>query len=338
MTLGAARLNQTNARPRLGFVGTGWIGRLRMEALQEFDLADFSLVFDPVSDAAQAAAAIQAGTEIADSFQTLLEADIDALVIASPSAMHAEHCIAALEHGKAVFCQKPLARNLEETRRVVDAARQADRYLGVDFSYRYLAGVEALREMIANGSLGKIFTADLVFHNAYGPDKDWFYQMESAGGGCVMDLGIHLVDWLFWLLGRQPASLLKSQLFKGGQRLTPPYNEVEDFASVQLRAGETHAQLCCSWNLHAGQDAIIQANFYGTEGGAAIRNVNGSFFDFDVHVFRGTQRQHLAGHPDPWGGRALAHWTRQLAAGLHYRSDIEDVLDVAQVLDRIYHR
>lgn len=325
-------------RPRLGFMGTGWIGRLRMEALRHFDIADFHLVFDPVEEAAQAAAAIQRDTRIAESIDELLEADIDGVVIASPSALHAEHCIAALEHGKAVFCQKPLARTLEETQRVVDAARRANRCLGVDFSYRHLAGMERLRELISSGSLGNIFAAELVFHNAYGPDKEWFYQMESSGGGCVMDLGIHLVDWLFWLLGKGEISNLRSQLYAAGRPLAPPYEQVEDFATVDLLLNETHARLCCSWNLHAGQDAVIEANFYGTQGGAAVRNVGGSFFDFDVNIFRGTQRGHIAGPPDQWGGRALAQWCSELASGLHYRADVEDILDVARLLDRIYCR
>lgn len=337
MTLGAAK-EATAVRPRLGFVGTGWIGRLRMEALHKVDIADFAVVFDPLPDAARAAAEIQPHTAIAPTLDSLLNADIDGLVIASPNALHAEHCIAALQRGKAVFCQKPLARDLNETRQVVNAARRADRCLGVDFSYRHLAGMETLREQIATGSLGTIFAADLVFHNAYGPDKAWFYQLESSGGGCVMDLGIHLVDWLLWLLAPHSVNGVRGHLYKDGRLLAPPYAEVEDFAAVNLLLGETHARLCCSWNLHAGQDATIEASFYGTQGGAAIRNVAGSFFDFDMQLFRGTQRERLAGYPDPWGGRALAQWTQQLSQGLHYRPEVEDVLAVAEVIDRIYCR
>lgn len=340
MTVGTAQKAPLNLphRPRLGFAGTGWIGRLRMEALQQFDAANFHAVFDPVPDAAQAAAAIQPDTVVAESFEALLDMDLDGLVIASPNALHAEHSIAALQSGKAVFCQKPLARTLEETQRVVDAARRANRCLAVDFSYRHLAGMDILRETIASGALGNIFAVDLVFHNAYGPDKDWFYKLESSGGGCVMDLGIHLVDWLLWLLDGPRVERVRSHLFKEGRLLAPPYQEVEDFAVVDLLLDKIRARLCCSWNLHAGQDAVITAQFYGTEGGAAVCNAKGSFFDFNTYIFKGTQREHLAGPPDEWGGRALLSWTQQLAEGLHYRPDVEDVLKVAQILDRIYGR
>src|SRR5205823_9344721 len=115
---------------------------------------------------------------------------LDGIVIATPSALHASQCLAALERGFAVFCQKPLGRNERETRAVVEAARRADRLLGVDFSYRTLGGAEAIRELIRSGSLGRIYAIDAVFHNAYGPDKAWFRDREQSGGGCVMDLGI----------------------------------------------------------------------------------------------------------------------------------------------------
>src|SRR5690606_29470248 len=98
----------------------------------------------------------------AESIDELLTMDVDGVVIATPSAMHADHCIKALGSGKAVFCQKPLARTSAETRCVVEAARAANRLLAVDFSYRYLAGMERVRELLARGELGEIFAADLV--------------------------------------------------------------------------------------------------------------------------------------------------------------------------------
>ncbi|MGQ9425445.1 Gfo/Idh/MocA family protein [Gilvimarinus sp. F26214L] len=325
-------------RPRLGFMGTGWIGRLRMEALLASDSADFSVVYDPAEEAAQAAASLQAQTRVASSYEALLDQDIDGVVVATPSALHAEHCLQALAKGKAVFCQKPLARNRAETEQILSAARAADKLLAVDFSYRHLAGMERLREMIRGGELGNIYAANLIFHNAYGPDKSWFYDVNSAGGGCVMDLGIHLVDSLFWLLGRSQVEHVESRLYRQGRRIKPPFQEVEDFATATLELGETHARLCCSWNLHAGQDAVIEANLYGTHGGASIRNVGGSFFDFEIHRFAGTAREKIAGYPDDWGGRALSTWVHQLSQSDRFDCEVEQTLAVADTIDRIYCR
>jgi hypothetical protein len=97
-------------------------------------------------------------------------------------------------------------------------------------------------------------------------------------------------------------------------------------------------QLACSWRLQAGCDAVISASLYGTEGGAALRNVNGSFYDFTAERFRGTARETLASPPDEWGGRAAADWARRVAQGERFDPSAERLVDVARVLDRIYGR
>lgn len=329
--------------PRLGFIGTGWIGRLRMEALMDAQaslpkpLAHFSAVYDPSVEMARAAAHLTKAS-ICRSLDELLDADLDGVVIATPSALHADQCVAALERGKAVFCQKPLARTSAETARVVHAARLANKLLAVDFSYRHLQGINTLRELISSGELGELFAADLTFHNAYGPDKPWFYDMACSGGGCVMDLGIHLVDLALWLTGSGEVNQLSSTLFHKGIKQRPPFKEVEDYAVAEFGIGNARVRLTCSWNLHAGQDAVIEANFYGTCGGVALRNVGGSFFDFEIHRFHGTSRQQIAGYPDAWGGRALLDWVTRLAQSDQYDHQVEQVLTVAQIIDRIYCR
>ena len=96
--------------------------------------------------------------------------------------------------------------------------------------------------------------------------------------------------------------------------------------------------LACSWRLHAGRDAVIEAAFYGSKGGAALRNVNGSFVDFRAERFIGTKAELLAEPPDAWGGRATVAWAKQLAKSRSYDSDIERQTQVAGVLDAIYGR
>ena len=119
-------------RPRLGFVGVGWIGRSRLEALAATGAVEVAAVADTVPEAAAAAAA--RGGRVAGSLEELLGEDLDGVVIATPNALHAEQAIAALRRGLAVFCQKPLGRNADEARAVVDAARAHDRLLAVDLS------------------------------------------------------------------------------------------------------------------------------------------------------------------------------------------------------------
>jgi predicted dehydrogenase len=323
-------------KPRLGFLGVGWIGRARLSAAVQSGLCEIVAVADPVPDSIEQATVLAPQAVRATTLEEILEFQLDGLVIATPSALHAEQSITALERGVAVFCQKPLARSGEETRRVIDAARARNRLLGVDLSYRHLKAARHMREKIRLGSLGKIFTAELVFHNAYGPDKPWFYNRNLSGGGCLMDLGIHLVDLALWMLDFPEVSRVEGQLFSGGKRLRS-LEGVEDFARAGLETADgASVQLACSWKLHAGRDCVISATFYGTEGGARLRNVGGSFYEFRAEEFRGTRAEVLEQAPEPWGGRALLAWISRLAINEKFDASIENHSHVATIIDQIY--
>ena len=324
------------SRPRVGFLGTGWIGRHRMEAMLATEAIEAAAIADPSPEMLAQAQALAPGAAAVADLDAMLGLDLDAVVIATPSALHADQSIAALEAGAAVFCQKPLGRDAAEASRVVDAARAADRRLGVDFSYRHTAGMQAIKALVEGGELGRVFAVDLVFHNAYGPGKPWFYDRAQSGGGCVMDLGVHLVDLALWTLGF-PAlqGEVAAQLFAAGGPVGG--DVVEDFAVAQFRlAGGTAVRLACSWKVHAGREAEIGAIFYGTDGGASLRNVGGSFYDFAAERYRGTEAEPLAGADPDWGGRAAAAWATALAASPRFDPAAERLVEVAATLDRIY--
>jgi len=337
----AVALHQPAPRPRIGFAGVGWIGLNRLRALAADGVADLLCVTDASTEAAREAIRVcgEGVARICGSFEELLAQDLDGIVIATPSGLHAQQTIAALARGRAVFCQKPLARTADEAAQAVRCARERNRLLGVDFSYRTVAGVPAMAELVRSGALGDVYTVDLVFHNAYGPDKPWFYDIRQSGGGCVMDLGIHLVDLLLWILEYPPIEAVSSRLYANGKRLTQPTRELEDHAQAEITLGEGRgARLACSWRLSAGTDAIIEAAFYGTRGSAILRNVGGSFYDFTVEHCEGTSRRVLAEGPDNWGGRAACAWARQLVIDPSFDGASEHFVEVSAVLDAIYGR
>ena len=325
------------SKPKVGFLGTGWIGRHRMEAILRSGAIEPVAICDPSAECLDAARQLAADAVVVPSLGTMFDAGISGLVIATPSAMHAEQAIAALERGVAVFCQKPLGRDAAEARAVVEAAQQADRLLAVDLSYRHTAAVEAIAGPIRSGGIGEIFAVELTFHNAYGPDKPWFYDRAQSGGGCVIDLGVHLVDLALWLLGFPEVEGVTSRLFAGGQPLSASSSEVEDYAVARLDLATGAAvRLACSWNLHAGRDAVIEAAFHGTQGTAAFRNVGGSFFDFEADIYRGTASERLVDPPDDWGGRAAAAWAERLARDPGFDPEALRLVRLSEVLDRIY--
>ena len=329
----------TGTRPRLGFLGVGWIGRNRMEAIAHSGVAQIVAVADAAPDAGAAASASVGAAVVGPDVLLSGGLDLDGLVIATPSALHAEQAIRALRNGMAVFCQKPLGRTAGECAQVVGAASHADRLLGVDLSYRHLAAVARMRELLASGALGDIYAADLVFHNAYGPDKPWFTDSRLAGGGCVIDLGIHLVDLALWMLEGPKVESVTARLFARGRPLPADADVVEDYAVARLDLSTSAVvNLSCSWFLHAGVDAEISATFHGTAGSVSLHNVAGSFYDFRASHRTGTASRTLAEPPDDWSGRAAVRWAQRLAAGGRYDPAAAELVDVATVLDRVYGR
>jgi hypothetical protein len=114
---------------------------------------------------------------------------------------------------------------------------------------------------------------------------------------------------------------------------------VEDFATAQLLTeDDASLSLQCSWNLHAGRDAVIAARFYGDQGAALIENVNGSFYDFRASLCKGTKTMTLAEPPDPWFGRAAVEWAHKLRRNRQFDSEAREHIAVAEVLDTIYGR
>ena len=266
--------------------------------------------------------------------------ELDGVAIATPNALHVRQAMAALLRGKAVFCQKPLGRDSEETREVIAVARETDRLLHVDLSYRYTAGMQRIRQLIRSGALGRIYAVEAVFHNAYGPDKAWFYNAQQSGGGCLLDLGVHLIDLTLWCLDYPQVSNVVGHLLNREPSAPNKDERVEDYAAAQLLlATGTSVQMACSWRAPAGSDAEIRFTVFGSGGGAQFANVNGSFVDFTAEqLMPDRSRQPLMSPPDAWGGRAAVEWCRRLAQSSSFDPEIEHISTVAETLDRIYGR
>ena len=329
-------------KPRLGFVGLGWIGRTRLESVVQARVAEICALHDITPGIVDEAQQLAPQATVCSSFRELLDQDLDGVVIATPNRFHAKQSIAALNRGLAVFCQKPLGLNARETGSIVEAARNADRLLGVDLCYRHVPAMQQVDALVQSGALGKVFAVDAKFHNAYGPDKQWFYDYSFSGGGCVLDLGVHVLDLALGPLGFPAVSRTEGALFREGRLLAKPIREVEDYSTARIETVDrTVINLCCSWNLHAGRAAEIEITFHGTGGAASMHNVDGSFYDFVAERFHGTEKETLSSPEDAewkWGGLATNDWVGKLAANALFDPAIEQLTTVSKIIDHIYGR
>ncbi|HLN56863.1 MAG TPA: Gfo/Idh/MocA family oxidoreductase [Bacteroidales bacterium] len=325
-------------KSELAFIGIGWIGLNRMKSILDADICYPVGIFEPDENNAMKAYELAPDAILYRDLDEMLDSQPDGIVIATPSALHANLSIKAIQKGIAVFCQKPLGRNAEETRKVISSAYVSNRLLGLDLSYRYTDGIQKIHDKYRK-EIGHIYAVDLVFNNAYGPDKAWFYNPALSGGGCLIDLGVHLIDLALWMLDFPEITKVSSTLMSKGVIIECDQNIVEDYVSAQFETGTgVLVRLVCSWNLPAGQDAEIKASFYGTGGSALFYNVNGSFYDFETAISHGTSREIVSRPPDDWGGKALINWAKELQESRSFRKSAFLYYNTAEVIDRIYGR
>lgn len=306
---------------RLGLLGCGWIAGNRLRQIAESRPrrvnVEVTVVADPTPEAAASARSLAPAARIVGAMG---DADLDAVdgvMISTPSALHFQQACALLERGKPVFVQKPLALCGEDARRLMALAAAGNLPLQTDLCYRHLNSTQAVRRELRAGRSGRPFLVEGCFHNAYRPGAGWSHDAALAGGGALMDLGIHLIDLVTWLTG-QPLVLERARLLKGGRRLEA--GEVEDFALVDLALPDgAPVRLATSWDASTGRDAQIALRFYGCHGCLEISNRNGSFFDFDANLYRGAGAEHLAEDlGDSWQAGPLEDWLIRLADDTGY--------------------
>lgn len=189
------------ARVRIGLFGCGQVGcGIHLNNLRRMRNVEVAALAEPETIQREAAHAQVPGAATYSDYRELLDrSDIDAVIICLPNALHADAAIAALKSGKHVYLEKPLATNLSDGARLIDACRASKQQAMIGFNYRFNPLNEEVRRQIRAGRLGQLIGARSVFttasHNLPGWKKD-----RKTGGGVLLDLASHHVDLIrFWL-------------------------------------------------------------------------------------------------------------------------------------------
>ena len=130
------------------------------------------------------------------------KADLDGVSVALPNKLHAPMTIKAIGRGLHVLCEKPMARTVREAERMLQAAKKARRNLMINFSYRFSDISYALKDEVERGAVGDIYFGRTVWHRRHGFPGfgGWFCDKDMAGGGPLLDLGVHRLDLALWLM------------------------------------------------------------------------------------------------------------------------------------------
>src|SRR5690242_6625933 len=149
---------------------------------------------------------------VAADWQELVERDdVDLVSIVTPPATHMEITLAALEHRKAVLCEKPMALNASEAKRMVEKARAANVLALIDHELRFLNSRRTMRGMLQTGAIGTVRHCNYVFRSDYSGivDRGWDWWSDAKmGGGTLGAIGSHVVDTFRWMLSAEVTNVL----------------------------------------------------------------------------------------------------------------------------------
>jgi predicted dehydrogenase len=273
---------------RIGLIGAGGIAEYTARDIQSHPDARVVAIADPSLERANALAERHAGAvALSDPAQLLARDDIDAVYVAVPNRLHAGLATRALEHGKHVLLEKPFAMNLAEAEATVAAADRHGRLLMLGMNQRFDANVQRARALYADGQLGAVYHAKAFWRRRSGIPRigSWFTSRAEAGGGALLDIGVHMLDATLFILGNfRPASVSGAAFTRFGNRGLGDGSwgrserafgafDVDDFTTALIRMEDGLViALDAAWALH--QPAIDERgiDLFGDEAGLSVFN------------------------------------------------------------------
>lgn len=289
---------------RIGVIGLG-IGRHHISEYRTHPEAEVVAVAGTdsqrVSEAAKELGVPRSYTNVEEMIE---KEELNVVSVCSPNKFHAEHTCLALDAGAHVLCEKPMAVNVKDAQKMRDTAQRAKRRLMINYSYRFTPEVFALKKEMECGTLGEVYYGRTLWHRRRGaPGLEtgsfggtgggrgvWFLNKELAGGGPLIDLGVHRIDLAMWLMGYPEVESVFGRTFN--KLALPRAKEcgvdytVEDMA-VGLINFKNGASLSveASWLGNIKREEWMETRLWGTEGGAIHKNIKEGY-SFEAQVYR----------------------------------------------------
>ncbi|UTF53115.1 Gfo/Idh/MocA family protein [Natronosalvus rutilus] len=334
---------------RTGLVGLGNIGQYHAERL--LDLGVPLVGGMDISAEARESFARRYDVDAYDDHTDLYD-EVDAVIVTTPNKFHEEYTVAALERDVHVLVEKPLAHSLESARRIVDAAKASDAVCMVGFNNRFLNTVRIVRDRIERGDLGRVnhIEANYVRRRGVPGRGSWFTRRAVAGGGALIDLGVHAIDLALYLheypevvevngvtrtaFGTQEEY---AYLDMWGDDAGPDEFDVDDSASAFIRCADNRTiSLEVAWatNRPPTHEFFVR----GTEAAARFDFLEGdlSFYSASAagpHHLEDTSVE--TAHNDTHADEQRAFFDA-IVSGRSLKDSVDQAFAVQQVIDAIY--
>jgi predicted dehydrogenase len=325
-----------NEKLKIAIIGTGAIAQIaHIPIWKKISEVELVAVCDSNKNKAQWIAEKFNIRQVYDDVDELLKIDdIEAVDICTPTQSHMSIALAALDSGKHVLVEKPMARNYEEAKRIVDSAKKCKKKLMVAMNVRFRQDAMILNTFTQNGELGEIFYTKTGWLRQKESmiNRPWIAEKEISGGGVFMDLGIQMLDVGLWLMGNQKAESVKATTYNKITRL-----KVEDSAAafIRLKNGAT-LTVEVSWTLLSEKD-FFYTNLFGTKGGALLNplRVHKELHGNLVNVTPSKEESSINLYKKSYENE-LRHFVNCLRNGSELSSSGEENLERMRIVDAVY--
>jgi predicted dehydrogenase len=341
---------------RVGIIGCG-AGMFHLDGYSEEPRAEVVALAGLDTERCQKLAAQYAIPSIYREYQELLARDdIDVVSIAVPNNLHLPMALAAFESGKHVLVEKPIARTAAEGEQMVAAAKKAGKLLGVAFNRRARHDVQLVHKAVSAGEFGRVYYAKAFWMRRSGiPGMgSWFTKKEGAGGGPLIDLGVHVLDMALYMMGNPKITAVSAATYaelgpqgrgawRGARFLVDtdqPY-EVEDLATALIRMEDgATLQLETAWAAYTGAGDDFGVSLFGSNGGAeivakdyALTGTLRVFGEFaGIPTDSSPRLQKTNGHAE-----IIKAFVTSILDGTPVSPSGEEGIDRARLIDAIYH-
>ena len=319
---------------RVGLVGVGAAAQINhIPALKKIEGLELTALCDRDQEkVARVAQKFQVPRSCSRFEELLGEDDVDVVDICTPNYLHAPMAVAALEAGKHVICERPLARSADEAAAMIKAAKKQERLLLCSVQHRFRSDAQLLRKFVEKGELGEIFFAKAGWlrQRTQWDSDEWRRQKRESGGGVVLDLGFQMLDQALWILGSPKVESVTASLHRARK------GEVEDnaIAFFRLASGAT-LTLEVTWGLLMEKD-FAYVNLFGS-GGAALLNplrihkgMHGTLVNVTPQMDTSRYQYRLSMEAQ------FAHVVEALRKGSRPMGAAEEILPVMEMLDAVY--
>ena len=316
---------------RTGFAGLGQIGAALLDATaREPDVVPVAV---QDTDEAKIGPLTRELPDLAGftSFERMIEtANLDAVVISTPTQFHVPYARMALSRGIHVLLEPPLGRTPEEVDTLLDTAAAAGARLVLDDAWCHTPAAIAGRAAIAAGRIGTLRSVQARYLNIWGPPAPWYLDRAAAGGGVLMALGVPLLGLLSYLLHDPPLVVTAAYCWREGR---PAGNAVEDFATLLGGVGLAPLHVEVSWQARLPRTEI-RLVLSGTRGTLTIHNPKGSLFDFTATLGYHLGSDALAAGPADLRADSLTAFVAACAAPTG--PDLAAYRRIPDLIDRAY--